>query len=68
MPSRSLGESGGPPVVPGVVERFSRWSGSSWEALSDCRDARPEVREWSVGPFEGPGVVERPSQRSGSDW
>ena len=51
--------SGGPPVVPGVVERFSWWSGSSRRAL-------PEVREWSEGPSGSPKVVRWPSRWSGS--
>ena len=35
--------------------------------MSRCgREAFPDVREWSGGPFECPGVVGRPSQTYGS--
>ena len=46
-PSRMSGNirkwSGGPQRCPGVFERPSRLSGS-------CRDALPDVREWSGDP------------------
>ena len=58
--------SGGPPGCPGVVGRPSRMFGGGQEALSDVREALPDVREWSGSSPKCPGVVAKPSWMSGS--
>ena len=53
------GSPGDPTEYPGVVGRLS------WVSRS-CREALPDVWEWSGGPPECAGVVGRPSRMSGS--